>query len=388
MSRLSEATTWAVHALAEAKLGDLRRTQRLRELAPVLAQHPRASWPDARGHSAMLKAASRFFANEASEPQDIIHRHIEATYGRLVPVPVVFAVQDTTEVNWPSLRVTTGLGPLGQTACRGLFVHSPWAITPARVPVGLLAQQVWARDTHEGGKRARRKQRPITQQASQQWRWSLEAVCQAHEGCPQTRLVSVGDREAAERPAGVELWMRAAWDRCVNAPQHSIWATVEAQPVVRPLGLPIPRRGTQPAREARLALHSWALTWCPPRHRKAAGVPAVTLWAVQVPANEAPPEGEPMEWRLLTTVAVETSADAIERVQWYACRWGIEVWHRLLHSGGRIAARPLETAERLRRGLALYSVLARRMLSATLLARAVPEAPWRVLLDSEEWPAL
>ena len=32
-----------------------------------------------------------------------------------------------------------------------------------------------------------------------------------------------------------------------------------------------------------------------------------------------------MEWLLLTTVAVETVDDAIERVQWYACRWGIEI---------------------------------------------------------------
>jgi hypothetical protein len=127
------------------------------------------------------------------------------------------------------------------------------------------------------------------------------------------------------RPAGVELLIRAAWDRCVSAPQHYIWATVEAQPVVSTLVLHIPRRGTQPAREARLALRSCALTLCPPRHRKAEGLPAVTLWAVQVHENEAPPEGEPIEWLLLTTVAVETIENAIERVQWYSCRWGIEM---------------------------------------------------------------
>jgi hypothetical protein len=104
------------------------------------------------------------------------------------------------------------------------------------------------------------------------------------------------------------------------------------------------------------------LTLCPPRPRKAEGWPAVPLWAVQVQENEAPPEGEPIAWRLLTTGAVETIEDAIERVQWYSCRWGIEIWHRILKSGGRIEARQLETAERLRRCLALYSVLAWRIL--------------------------
>jgi Transposase DNA-binding len=89
MSSLSDDTTWAVHECAEAELGDLRRTQRLRELATVLAQNPRASWPEASGNSAMRKAAYRFFANEAIAPHDIIQSHIEATYGRLDTVPVV-----------------------------------------------------------------------------------------------------------------------------------------------------------------------------------------------------------------------------------------------------------------------------------------------------------
>src|SRR5512145_1974508 len=121
MSSLSDDTTWAVHEFAEAELGDLRRTKRLRELATVLAQNPRASLPEARGHSAMLKAASRFFANEAIASQDIVHSHLEAPYGRLDTVPGVVAVHDTTEVNWTSRRATTGLGPLGHPACQGLF---------------------------------------------------------------------------------------------------------------------------------------------------------------------------------------------------------------------------------------------------------------------------
>src|SRR5262249_288980 len=187
--------------------------------------------------------------------------------------PGAVAFQDTTEVNWTSLRATTGLCPLGHTACRGLFVHSTLALTPARGPVGLLAQQVWARDANEGGTRARRKQRPITQKESHKWLWRLEAGCKPRHGCPQTLVVSGGGREtalsdglAAERPAGVELVLRAAWNRCVSAAQHSSWAPVEAQPVRSTLVLHRPRRSTQPARAAELALRAWRVTWGPPRH--------------------------------------------------------------------------------------------------------------------------
>jgi len=208
-------------------------------------------------------------------------------------------------------------------------------------------------------------------------------------------LVSVGDREAdvydvlaAPRPPGVDLLIRASWNRCVNAPQRYVWDTVVAQPVAAQILLHVPRRGPQPAREATLALRYGPLTLCPPQHRKAEGLPAITLWAVQVCEVEPPAEVEPIEWLLFTTVAVETVDDAIERVQWYSCRWGIEVWHRILKSGCRLEARQFQKAERLRRALALYSVLAWRIFYATMLARTVPDAPCSVLLEPDEWQAL
>src|SRR5260370_42495071 len=110
----------------------------------------------------MHKPVYPFSANDAMAPEAIVQRHIEATYSRLNAVPLVLAVQDTTEANWTNLRVTEGLGPLGHPACHGLLVHTTLAITPERVPVGLLAQQVWARDPDDVGKRARRKQLPIS----------------------------------------------------------------------------------------------------------------------------------------------------------------------------------------------------------------------------------
>lgn len=395
MRRLPADTHWAVQEFADAELGDPRRMQRLVELATALAQHPTASLPEACGTGAMLKAAYRFFSNDAIETHDLLHSHIEATYSRLAQVPLVLAVQDTTEIDWTAHPATQGLGPLGHRACQGLHVHRTLAFTPERVPLGLLAQQVWARDPNDIGKRARRKQQPISQKESQKWLTSLAAVCSVQAEGPITRVVSVGDREAdvydllaTARPEGVELLIRASWDRCVHAPERYVWATVEAQAVREHLRLQVPRRGPQPGREALLALRFCPLTRCPPRHRQREHLPTVTLGAVQVVEVEPPTAVEPIEWLLLTTVAVHTVDDAIERVTWYACRWGIEVWHRILKSGCRIEARQLATSERLQRCLTLYSVIAWRVFYATMLARAVPEMPCDVLLEIEEWQAL
>jgi len=58
---------------------------------------------------------------------------------------------------------------------------------PDRVPLDLLAQQVWARDPQATGKSTRRKQLPMTQKENQKWWHSLDAVLTALECCPKTR---------------------------------------------------------------------------------------------------------------------------------------------------------------------------------------------------------
>jgi Transposase DNA-binding/Transposase Tn5 dimerisation domain len=393
--RIIEQEDWIETEFGAADLGDARRTQRLLTLMGQLAARPGASLPEACGSRGQLKAAYRFFATEAIEPEDLWASHIAATYERAAAVPVVLAVQDTTELNWTAHPATSGLGPLGGPSQQGLLVHTTLAFTPERVPLGIVAQAVWARDPWTVGQRGTRKQRPIAEKESYKWLASLQAVGEARQACPQTHWVSVGDREAdvydlfvAERPAGVDLLVRAAWDRRVEHPEQYLWATVGAWPVAATLTVHVPRHEGQPARQAVLSLRFGAVTLRPPRHRRAEKLPTVTVWAVSV-QEEYPPAGvEPLEWLLLTTWAVHTVDEAVERVEWYGVRFGIEVWHKVLKSGCRLETRQLEGGERLQRCLPLYSVIAWRILYATLLSRTLPDLPCTVLLALEEWQAL
>lgn len=300
-----------------------------------------------------------------------------------------------TELDWTAHPATKGLGPLAHPTHQGLHVHTTLALTPARVPLGLLAQQVWARDPEDTGQRATRKHRPIADKERQQWLTSVEAVSAAHASCPQTHVVCVGDREAdvydlfvQERPAGVDLWGRASWNRRVDQAERSRWAKVAAQPVVATRTVRVPRRGAQPARQATVSVRGCRVVVGPPTHRQAEKLPTLAVWAVQALEAHPPAGVAPLAWLRLTTCAVHTAQDASERLAWYACRWGMEVWHTVLKSGCRIEARQLETAEHLRRGLARYRVIAWRLRYATLLSRAMPEAPCTALLEPEEWQAL
>jgi hypothetical protein len=100
MSDLLDATSWAVTECADADLGDLRRTQRVVQLAHALAQRPGAARPEACGSGARLQAAYRLFTHDDMAPDDMLQSHIAATSRRLNAGPLVFAVQETTEANW------------------------------------------------------------------------------------------------------------------------------------------------------------------------------------------------------------------------------------------------------------------------------------------------
>lgn len=385
-----EETDWAAHEFGAAQLGDTRRTARLVALARRVSQQPQASLPEACGDPAALKAAYRFFATEDLSDTAILASHVQATVQRVVAEPLVLAVQDTTLLDWTTHPATTGLGMLGSPRQQGVLTHSTLAVTPERVPLGLLAQQTWTRDPAQVGKRHRRRQRSTDEKESQKWLVSLAAVGALRAQCPQTHLVSVGDSEAdiydllaAPRPEGVDLLIRARQSRRVSAPEGDVWAAVACQPVAERVTVAVPRQPGRPARTALCVVRYRAVTVQPPLRRDtaAAALQPVAVWAVTVSEDPPPadPTVEPLDWRLLTTCAVTTAEQALERVAWYTCRWTIEVWHKVLKSGCRIEARQLETADRLRRCLAVYSVVAWRILWATLLARADPALPCTVL---------
>ena len=145
------------------------------------------------------------------------------------------------------------------------------------------------------------------------------------------------------------------------------------------------KRGQQLARQATLTVRWKEVTLRPPNSRTKEKLPNITVWAVWACETNPATGVEAVEWLLLTTVPITSTEEALSLLEWYAARWGIEVWHTVLKSGCRIEDKQLETADRLKRCLALYSVIAWRILYATMLARVVPDLPCTVLVDEDEW---
>jgi hypothetical protein len=395
---VGEDAAWAVHEFGDAALGDQRRTDCLVRIATAVGTCPQASLPQACGDPALLKAAYRFFENDAVMPEAMVASHVQATLGRLALVPLVIAAQDTTQLDYSSHPKTTGLGQIGNGWGRGLLVHTTLALTPERVSLGLLAQQTWTRPVVPPEQRVHRRKRPLAEKESQRWCTSLAAVNAARQACPATRFLSVGDREAdmydlflVPREPAVDVLVRVVRDRCLlreQPPLRKLFAALAATPLGATTLLDVPARDGHPARHATLDVRWRQVTLRPPSRRAGEKLPPVSVWAVWAAEAAPPVDMPPLAWVLLTTLPVESAADALQVLDYYAARWAIEVFHKVLKSGCAIEKRQLESLDHLQRCLVLFSVVAWRILYATMLARHLPDLPATTLLEESEWQAL
>ena len=70
----------------------------------------------------------------------------------------------------------------------------------------------------------------------------------------------------------------------------------------------------------------------------------------------------------------DSHEDAIQKLDWYAMRWKIETFHKILKSGCKAEEARLRTAERLVKLIAVFCILAWRVFWMTMLNRTTPGA--------------
>ncbi|MCK9265213.1 MAG: IS4 family transposase [Deltaproteobacteria bacterium] len=391
---------WIEAELREANLGDARLTARLLQMTGMFYAQPTANIPQACGSAAAAKAAYRFLDNEAVDWKTILAAHYQATEERLREKDLVLIAQDTTTLNYSSHPNTRDLGPIGTASekVRGLMVHDTMVFTPEGTPLGLLDVQCWAR---EGiGSRHERHQKPIEEKESRKWLESYQAVSAVQRRCRKTRLVLMSDRESdihelfaeqAKTPYGAQLLIRAERSRNRKAQDDDgdcdfLWPLLERQELVGTRQILVPPSEKRAARQATLAVRTLPVVLRSPKRKKK--LPAARVWAVLAQEVSPPAEVEGLEWMLLSTVAVSSEQDAYERLEWYARRWGIEVYHRIMKSGCRVEARQLENAVRLQNCLAIDMIVAWRIHYLTTLGQETPDVPCTVYFTDSEWKAL
>jgi len=388
---------WTEEEFGTVQFFDERLKQRLFALAADFFAQPGELIPQvSNGSEAKTKAAYRFFNNDTVEMQTLLRPHIESTIERLRSHPVILTVQDTTTLTYTG-HPPEGAGPINnsQNTAVGLMLHDTMAFTPEGTPLGLLNVQCWARDPEQAGKKYRRHQLPIEQKESLKWLVSYRAVAEVQKLCPGTTLISVGDREAdlyalfheaLHDPHGPKLVIRAERTRHRKVEQQDLWEKMKAEPVAGWMEVAVVRRGSRPARTAKLQIRFAPVVLRPPASSELA---PVSIWAVYArEVGYSAQVKEPIDWMLLTTVQTESFEEACQRLNWYSRRWGIEVYHRTIKSGCRIEDRRLDDAHSLEACLAIDLVVAWRIYWLTMAGREKPQSSCDQILNEQEWRVL
>ena len=395
---------WTVSEVDEIAFKDVRLGRRFGQLLRQVGDGMGESIPFACQDWANTKAAYRFFANDRVEECEILSGHFAATRARYdASKGTILLIQDTTEFSYqratPHLigmtkSVNSGQDKRGRlrhhTVC-GILMHSSLAVTTDGLPLGLAAVKFWSRKKFKGTAALKKKINPtrVPIEKKESIRW-LENLRQSIERLDQPeRCVHVGDRESdiyelfcLTHDLGAHFLVRTCVDRLAGNGGHTIAAEMEEASVKGLHHIEVRDDDGEITRVA-LEIKFKRVTVLPPIGKRKR-YPSLDLTVIHASERGAPKGRKPIEWKLITDMPVRSRAEAIEKINWYAMRWKIEAFHKILKSGCKAEDSKLRTAERLANLMAIFCILSWRILWLTMLNRIVPEAsPKLALTDTE-----
>ncbi len=361
-----EVRSWAEDEVAHCDFKDERLGKRFRTLLQQLTEGIGKSIPFACQDWANTKAAYRFLSNPRVSEEAILSGHFHSTRERAFLVDDnVLVLHDTTEISFKHRDGSIGLlGQIGQRTACGILMHSSLVVTREGLPLGIAAVKFWTRDKFKGTKALEKKVNPtrVPIEHKESIRW-LQNLRQATEllGRPE-RCVHVGDRESdiyelfcAAEAAGTHFLVLTCVDRLAGDGTHTI-ADEMHEVCCKGLHRVETRDRGGGLREAILELKYRRIHVLPPIGKQK-HYPELSLTVIHAREKAPPSEHDRIDWKLLTDLPVVTSGDAIEKLNWYALRWKIEVFHKILKSGCKVEESRLRTAERLVNLIATLCVL-------------------------------
>lgn len=396
--------SWIDQELAGCEFADKRLGRRFGLLMKQLSKGLGQTLPLACGDWAATKAAYRFLNNRRVSEQEIMAGHFQATQTRFASITdPILVLHDTTEFSFKRSDIQaigqTRKAPAGpqkidgrrrmHTVC-GILMHSSLAVTTDGLPLGLAAIKLWTRKKFkgtnalkgkgiDGGKHSINTTRiPIEKKESIRWLQNVrQSVANLGNG---DRCVHIGDRESDiyELFCDCEsLRTRFVLRTCVDRRSGEVGQTVaevmQEQHVKAVHRVEVRDTKGKPS-TALLEIKYHRLQVCPPIGKEKR-YSTLTLTVIRARERGQPKDRDPVDWKLITNLPVTCKADAIEKLDWYAMRWKIETFHKILKSGCRVEDSKLRSAERLANLIAILCILAWRVLWLCMVNRVSPDLP-------------
>jgi hypothetical protein len=406
---MQDALNWIIEETKSANFGDKRLNNRYGHLLSNLVGAPDKSIPGSLKSWAETIAAYRFLNHKNVTSKEILSPHKDATLERIKHEKVVLIPQDTTEIDFTGRNPISGMGYLGKENSHGFYLHPSLAVTPERLCLGLVDVQTWTRE--KLGTRGQRKNKPIEEKESYRWLKSYEAANEIAVAAPHTVIVSVADREGdiyellekMPSESNKAYWLvrsqhnRKLLDEVGQEIELRLREAAEASQTIGEVEFTLPKgklynrdagkRHPRKERVVRQEIRACTVYLSPPK-RKEKKLAPIAINVVHCREINSPNNEDKIEWFLLTSFPVNNAESAIEIVKWYLCRWQIELFFKILKSGCTVEELQFDTLKATTNCVALYLIIAWRILFLTMLGRNCPEIDCSVVFEKDEWQSV
>jgi hypothetical protein len=320
---------------------------------------------------------------------------------------VVLIPQDTTVLNFSGQQKRQDAGPTTKDSTRGIHLHCAIAMTPEKVCLGVVSSKQWHREELQKLTRSERTKKdysiPIEEKESYRWLENYKKANEYAQKLPMTQIVSIADREGdiyeiyneamqitSENETKAHFIIRAQHDRkiCTEEGKRSankVKATLKNEKPLGQIILEVSESKKRKARTAHLTVYSKNLLIAlPDKRKKSENYEPVEITAILCTELNPPSDAEVIEWLLITDLAAATFEQAYEKIQWYACRWQIEIFFKILKSGCAIEKLQL-TDNNFSAALSFYLIIAWRILFVVVMGRHCPDMSCECVFSKEEW---
>jgi len=366
---------------------DKRLNRRAEKILEALSENSAGSIPEACNTHTETIGAYRFFDNEKASSETIMQGFYLATKERMTSQKEFLFISDSTSYVFTDRKTLTGTGVLRNFKARGLIMHSTLVVAN-NVVLGLVNQKSWGRKPEDYGKKIERKLLPIEQRESFKW---IEHMRKAQEFLSENQHgIYICDREAdmidlfmENRHSNLDLLIRSSYNRRLTGSRLKLQDLLNNLPVMGSIDISINRAGKRKPRNAILELKFAKVNLFSKKSS------TVTINVIEAREKNAADELlDSVDWRLFTTMELNSLEDTIKCVKFYTQRWLIERYHFTLKSGCKIEELQLESDKRMFSAIAMYCIVAWRIMAITYFARHESNKPSKEFFDKHEWEAL
>ena len=374
---------WAIKNFGSARLFNKKKVNRLVGIATRIAEakgtslaHLFDKWYDTKATYNLLKQPVMTPDCIQNPHRKIAFQNIENWSGD------VLAIEDSSEFEWNNKEPIEGMGPVGsgRDCDQGFILHSTLAIgvnNKGKLEIlGLPFQQYYVRPPVRETKKKRAWSNDLIE--TDLWRnvikeKALPALSKVIRICD--RAADIYEIFTETKEYGCRHLIRLKHDRIVmpeGCPIKALMTNHESMGQTQ-----IEKRVKDGTKSETINL---SMNWktvsirAPARPGFSIGkLPDLEETVVHVWGETE--NGEKIEWFLYTDIEVNSVEDAIKVVQYYALRWTIEIYHKILKTGLKAEKLQLETAHAIFAAISIMSIVGLRILDLRERLRMNPEAP-------------